>query len=160
MKKNGKKYRAMRKLKEQNKIKELEKQEKYPPFYKASKKRLECRHYSVVFGLDYVGRGKTFLQEYSDKLCKCKVCKKMFPVEALEKSKMYVMYLASHGIGFAHLGMDVDSVKEFPKLFPPVYYYRVSGNEIVYDKEYSLHESFPDAELKNSMIYESLRQNE
>ena len=146
MKKNGKRHRAMLKIKEQNRLKEIERKEKYPPFSKSAKRRRICLHYDVIAGGFMPGYGVTLLEKYSENQCRCVVCEKVFSLEALEKSIVLGDYLAEHGCMYDE--EDEKYISEMSELFPPVYYFRVSENEIVYDDEYMSQKSLLDIVLK------------
>ena len=137
MKKNGKKWRAIQKEKEERKshVKVGE------PFSKASKKVHKCEHYSRSINEDdltyllSLRHDRNFakisyhsdLIQISDTECRCRVCRSTFPIEVMVQLEAYVNNLNSEKI-LGLLGRY--EPMSYPRGLVPVCYRRISEDEV------------------------------
>lgn len=121
MKKNGKKWRQLQKEKEERK----ENMKVGEPFSRAKNKKHLCLHYGGIPGGFVPGHCYSLLAKISETECMCCVCGKVFPIEKYDQMEKLAAYMGSKGCI-----TDSNYIIELSKGLEPVYYRRISENEV------------------------------
>lgn len=119
MKKNGKKWRKYQKENES-----CRRNVKIGEPYSNQRKYL-CLHYDGIPGGFIVGYCYSKLTPLNECECVCRECGKVFPIEKYRQMEQLVTYLTNKGCL-----TDKTLIKNLSKGLEPVYYCRISENEI------------------------------
>ena len=125
MKKNGRKGRRLQKEKTERIEATRAKMKVGEPFSKAKTRKKLCLHYEGTPGGFTVGYCYSLLIPRGKTECICAKCGKVFPIEKHDQMKQLVRYLSNKGCI-----TDVAYIMKLSKGIEPVYYRRISENEI------------------------------
>lgn len=121
MKKGGKLWRKSQKEKEIRKTS----MKIGKPFSRARQKKHLCLHYDGVPGGLIMGNCVSKLRPINEKECMCCECHKIFPIEKYEQMEKLVDYLTNKCCI-----TDIDLIAKLSEGLDPVYYRRLSEDEI------------------------------